>query len=166
MVNIKKWYVLRTKPRGEKKTYKNLVEQDIEAYCPLQKKERHWSDRKKIIEEPLFNGYIFVRIMLDEYSKVRMTDGVVNFIYWVKKPAVVADKDIETIKRFLNEYTDVIVVKTDICLKQKVTITTGVLMNKEATVIKVMKKKVEVAIDSLGLKLVATLNITDVAIVN
>ena len=58
----KKWYALYTKPRWEKKIDSVLIRKGVESWCPLQKIERQWSDRKKIIEDPLFKSYVFVRI--------------------------------------------------------------------------------------------------------
>src|ERR1700759_2085013 len=60
----KNWYVVYTKPRWEKKVAKQLEQKKIEHYCPLNKVQRQWSDRKKIILEPLFSCYVFV--CLDE----------------------------------------------------------------------------------------------------
>jgi transcription antitermination factor NusG len=56
----KKWLVFYTKSRNEKSAYKNLKKFGFEPYLPLQKVLRQWSDRKKKVELPLFNSYIFV----------------------------------------------------------------------------------------------------------
>ena len=52
------WYVLYTKSRHEKKVADRLRAAGFTVYCPLQKINKRWSDRTKIIEEPLFKGYI------------------------------------------------------------------------------------------------------------
>ena len=103
----KKWYAVYTKPRWEKKVDKLLTEKGIESYCPLQKIQRQWSDRKKIVEEPLFKSYVFVRIPDAEQTALRKVNGVVNYVYWMGKPAVVKDREIEVIKKFLDEYENV-----------------------------------------------------------
>ena len=54
------WYVLYTKPKWEKKVAEQLQAMGIDCYCPLVMKERQWSDRKKKVEMPLFNSYVFV----------------------------------------------------------------------------------------------------------
>ena len=56
------WYVVYTKPKWEKKVAERLNEIGITAYCPFITKVSQWSDRKKKIEVPLFNSYIFVKI--------------------------------------------------------------------------------------------------------
>ena len=58
----KKWFALYTKPRWEKKVNLTLLKKGIEVWCPVQKVQKQWSDRKKIVEEPLFKSYVFVKI--------------------------------------------------------------------------------------------------------
>ena len=81
----------------------------LESYCPLNKVRKKWSDRFKVVEEPLFKSYVFVKVTDEEKTDVRFIDGVVNFVYWLGKPARVQDDEIERIKRFLNDHTDVTV---------------------------------------------------------
>ena len=109
----------------------------------------------KWVDEPLFKSYVFVRILPEEQTRVRMVPGVINYIYWLGKPAVVKDREIEDIRRFLNEYTDVTVEPIELKPEDKVIIRTGLLMDREATVKRIMHKTVEVLIESLGYKLVA-----------
>lgn len=151
----KKWFAIYTKPRWEKKVDKLLVEKQIESYCPVQKMQKQWSDRKKIVEEPLFKSYVFVRIADEEQTAVRMVNGVVNFVYWMGKPAIVKDNEIQIIKKFLNEYEDVQATQGSIESGNKVVVESGVLMGKSGTVKQVLNKKVEVFIESIGFTLTA-----------
>src|ERR1700753_1129575 len=146
--STKKWYAVYTRPRWEKKVQKVLGEKGMECYCPLNKVHRKWSDRIKIVEEPLFKSYVFVKVTEDEKTPVRMTEGVVNFIYWLGKPAVIKEKEIEIIKRFLNDHHDVEVRSIEVKAGEKVMVQSGVFMGKQGTVKKVMHKKVEVVIES------------------
>jgi transcription antitermination factor NusG len=110
----------------------------------------------KKVEEPLFKSYVFVHVSEEERSEVRMTPGVLNFVYWLGKPAVVKDHEIDNIRRFLNEYHDVEVIPIeDIQPGSRLVITGGILLSHEATAISIGKKMVEVLIESLGCKLVA-----------
>jgi transcription antitermination factor NusG len=127
----------------------------VESYCPLNKIRRKWSDRIKLVEEPLFKSYVFVNIEENGRTEVRMTDGVINFVYWNGKPAIVKDKEIEAIRRFLNEYENVELVKLDLKLNDQVIVAAGPLMDKEGRVIEVKNKVARVQIDSLGYILVA-----------
>jgi transcription antitermination factor NusG len=133
-------------------------ERGISSYCPLNKVRRKWSDRFKVVEEPLFKSYVFVRITEKEMSAVRQVSGVINFVYWNNKPATIKDEEVDQIKRFLNEYQDVQVVPMEIKPQSKVLITKGIMMNKEAEVVQVRSKMVEVIIECLGYKLTAQIN--------
>ena len=151
----RKWLAIYSRPRWEKKVTQLLSEQGFETYCPLNKVRRKWSDRVKVVEEPLFKSYVFVKVDDADRTAVRMTTGVVNFVYWDGKPAVIKEKEINTIKSFLNEHENVEVRPLSVELKQRVRVTAGPLMDHEGEVIGVKRKIVTVALDSLGYLLVA-----------
>lgn len=153
-----KWLALYTRPRWEKKVNSLLIQKGIESYCPLNKVRRKWSDRIKLIEEPLFKSYVFVHIGEADRAAVRMTDGVINFVYWNGKPAVIKEKEIQVIKHFLNDYENVQLVKMDLKPDQKVRIIAGPMMDREGKVVEIKNKTVRVAIDSLGYMLVADID--------
>jgi transcription antitermination factor NusG len=114
----------------------------------------------KIVEEPLFKSYVFVKVSDEDRTGVRMTPGVINFVYWEGKPAVIREKEINVIKRFLNEYENVEVQPMNLQVHQRVKITTGPLMDHEGEVLSLQRKAVKVAIDSLGYILVAYIDRT------
>ena len=132
-----------------------LTEKGVESYCPLNKVRRKWSDRVKVVEEPLFKSYVFVKVNDEHRTAVRMTNGVINFVYWNSKPALIKEKEINAIKRFLDEYENVEVKPMDLKVNQRVKITTGPLMDQEGSVLDLRHKMVKVAIDSLGYILIA-----------
>jgi transcription antitermination factor NusG len=158
-----KWYAIYTRPRWEKKVNSLLEAKGIESYCPLNKVRRKWSDRIKTIEEPLFKSYVFVKIDEEARTNVRMTDGVINFVYWNGKPALIKDREIQTIKRFLDEHENVELVKIELRTDQRVRITAGPLMDQEGKVLEIKYKQVKVAIDSLGYILIADIEKTKLA---
>ena len=147
----KKWFAVYTKPRWEKKVNSKLQEKGIESWCPVQKKESQWSDRKKIIEDPLFKSYVFVHIAEDEKLKVLTTDGALRFVHFLKKPAVIRDGEIELIRSYLLEKDVTITVENLRYFREnnKVVIHKGVFMDAEGTVIKGGSKKVYVRLESL-----------------
>jgi transcription antitermination factor NusG len=156
----RKWLAIYTRPRWEKKVSLLLSEKGLESYCPLNKVRRKWSDRVKVVEEPLFKSYVFVKIGDEDRSAVRMTPGAINFVYWQGKPAVIRDKEIIAIKRFLNEYENVEVQPIDLKVDERVRITNGTFMDHEGKVLDVRHKTVKVAIDSLGYILIAYIDRT------
>ncbi len=134
-----------------------LQEAGIEAYCPVNKREKQWSDRKKITEEPLFRSYVFVNIDLDQQgSIVRRTLGVVNFVYWLNKPAVIQDDEILAIQQFLSEHAAVEVFGNTLQVGDFITIDAGALKGQKAEVVGVKNRhEVRLQIESLGFELVA-----------
>lgn len=151
----RKWLAVYSRPRWEKKVTQLLKEKGFECYCPLNKVRRKWSDRVKLVEEPLFKSYVFIKVTDEDRTAVRMTPGVVNFVYWDGKPAVIREKEINAIKRFLNDHENVEVRPLDVKAHQRVKITSGPLMDQEGEVLELQHKTVKVAIDSLGYVLVA-----------
>jgi transcription antitermination factor NusG len=115
------------------------------------------------VEEPLFKSYVFVKVPEEEQGQVRMVNGVVNFVYWLGKPATVKDKEIAIIRRFLSEYDEVIATSLDLKKDATVTIRRGAFMDKEAKVMKVFNNKVQVIIESIGFSLVAVIDKSNVA---
>jgi transcription antitermination factor NusG len=160
----RKWYVVYTKPRWEKKVYRLFEERGIGAYCPLNRVRKKWSDRVKWVEEPLFKSYVFVNVAEEELTEIRLVNGVVNFVYWLGKPAVVKEREIEVIRKFLNEYDEIRVEPVELKKDTKVTIRKGALMDKEAKVMKVLNNRVQVVIESIGFALVAVVDKSNIAV--
>jgi transcription antitermination factor NusG len=96
----------------------------------------------------------------DERKEVRLTNGAINFVYWNGKPAVIKEREIAAIRRFLDEYEQVEARQVEVKLNQRVRITNGTLMDQQGTVLDIRKKTVKVAIDSLGYILIAYIDKT------
>lgn len=165
MSETKKWHAVYTKPRWEKKIFALLEERGLNVYCPLNKVRRKWSDRYKVINEPLFKSYVFVYVNSEEMKAVRMVPGVVNFVYWNGKPAVIPEKEIGIIKKFLNDYEFVVAEPTRLLPNQRIKIMSGVLMNEEGVVVRSEKNKVQVVLESLGFKLTASLGRNEIQVI-
>jgi transcription antitermination factor NusG len=154
-ITKKQWYALYTRPRWEKKVADLLEKKKVEVYCPLNRIEKQWADRKKMVLEPLFTSYVFVCITEREQLGIRQTDGVVNFVHWLNKPAVIRNEEIDTIRKFLNEYDHVSVERTQVNLNDRVRIINGPLMMWEGNVVEIRTNTVKITLPSLGQTLVA-----------
>lgn len=161
----KKWFVVYTRPRWEKKVADQLKRKKIEHYCPLNRVQKQWSDRKKIVAEPLFSSYVFVQIDETEQVPVRTTDGVINFVYWLGKPAIVRNDEIAAIKDFLNDYKNVRLEKTTVNLNDVVRVIGGPLVMQKGQVVSVKNKTVKVILPSLGYMMQAELETANVEII-
>lgn len=97
------WYAVHTRSRCEKKVSVQLYEKQIDAFLPIVKELRHWSDRRKVIEQPLFPGYVFVRIPSDDRTRVSVlrTAGAVAFVGAQGQGTPISDREIENIQTLL-----------------------------------------------------------------
>ena len=161
----KRWYAVYTKPRCEKKVADLLTKKAVQNYCPLNKIQKQWSDRKKIILEPLFTSYVFVKITMDERVTVLQTNGIINFVYWLSKPAVIRKEEIDIIKRFLNDHSFIKLEKTCVNINDVVRIVNGPFMEQEGQVFSVTKKTVKVMLPSLGYCMKAEVEINNVKVI-
>lgn len=155
-VEIKKnWYIIYTRCGSEKKVAALLEKKGIETYCPLKKANRHQIDRKRVMAEPLFSSYVFVRASDSEHPDIIETEGFLNFVYWLSKPAIICTDEIDTIKKFLVEYDYVSIEKSEVLPNDKVRILNGPLVLWEGNVVEVMTNTVKILLPSLGYSLVA-----------
>ncbi len=102
----KKWFAIYVKSRNEKKVFKQLESMGVESFLPLITRLKQWSDRRKIVEEPLFLSYVFVRHDINDskrYYEILNIPGVVRFITIEKKPVAIPENQIIAIKEYLND---------------------------------------------------------------
>jgi transcriptional antiterminator RfaH len=145
------WYVLYTKPKMEIRVAQRLNAANFEVYCPTTKQTRKWSDRMKKVEVPLFNSYVFIRLKQSERSKVFDFPGVLRYLYWLGKPAIARDEEIELIKSWLDDddFDDLLV--EQISPGDLMKIKSGPFKNKEGIVKNVGPKRLKLALKQLGI---------------
>ena len=134
-------------------------------YCPLNKVHRQWSDRKKIVLEPLFKGYVFVQIDEAQKWELMNINGIVNYVHWLGKPARIRDSEIDSIRKFLHEFSDVEVQESTIEINKKVRIKQGLLMNYHGILLELNGNKAKVKIESMGIQLSAVFDRKNVEMV-
>ena len=157
------WYVLYTKPRWEKKVDERLKSRGFESYCPINKVERRWSDRRKIVHEPLFKSYVFVRVSAENLWGPAEIPGVLNYVYWLKKPAIVRSHEIDTIKRFLKDFESVrLEAIPTLRINDAIEVVNGPLMDQQGIVLDIRNSKAKVLVHSIGFALIADLDLTDI----
>src|SRR5665647_1358444 len=96
----KNWYAVYTKPHYEKKVASLFTKRKIENFCPLNCIKIQSFRRGKTIKEPLFKSYVFVNLTLNEITQIKEIDGVISLLYWVGKPAIIKEDEIEAIREF------------------------------------------------------------------
>jgi transcription antitermination factor NusG len=163
---IKRWHVIYTKSKWEKKVDGLLMQKGFESWCPVQKRERQWSDRKKIIEEPLFRSYVFIKACKADHTKILSTIGVVNFLYFERKPAIIRDNEIEEIRKYLglSNATIQVVDMAHIPAQSKVSINQGLFMGQRGEVVKSSKKSVFVRLESINMMMIVEFKTEEVSL--
>lgn len=144
------WYVVYTKPKWEKKVAEQLEQFGITTYCPLITQLKQWSDRKKKVQVPLFNSYIFVQLAESDRNLVFQSPGVVRYLFWLGKPAIVKDKEIETIKKWLHQPEQFEVSVSRFQIGDKITLDSGPFADQEAIVREVNNTHYVLVLESLG----------------
>jgi len=146
-----KWFPVYTRSRAEKKAYDELLRKGIKAYLPLKKTLKQWSDRKKIIEEPLIKSYLFVHISTKEHSEVLMTNGISRFLYFSGKIASMPDQQIDQLKLLLATDEELEVFDHEIKPGQKVLIKAGPFKDMIAEMVSVHnKQRIILRLDNIG----------------
>ena len=97
-LSLVRWYALYTRPRHEKVVAEQLVKREMEAFLPVREVLSRWKDRRKLVQLPLFPGYVFVRTSLTQKRQVVSTDGVVCMVSFQGTPAPIPDEEIEAVR--------------------------------------------------------------------
>ena len=147
---MKNWYVVYTKPKWEKKVAEKLNEIGIECYCPLIIQIKQWTDRKKKIEVPLFNSYVFVQLEDSDRNSVFQISGVVRYLFWLGKPAIVRDEEINIIKTSLASPNLSDVSVSSIQVGDRIKLESGAFSNQDAIVQEISNTYYTLVLESLG----------------
>ncbi|MTH17495.1 UpxY family transcription antiterminator [Flavobacterium sp. LC2016-01] len=144
------WYVVYTKPKWEKKVAEKLTQIGVECYCPLITQVKQWSDRKKKVEVPLFNSYVFVQLSEIDRNSVFNVPGVVRYLFWLGKPAIVRDEEINIIKSSLKAANVSDITVASIQVGDRIKLESGAFSNQDAIVQEVSKTHYILVLESLG----------------
>ncbi|UBZ06723.1 UpxY family transcription antiterminator [Salegentibacter mishustinae] len=144
------WYVLYTKPRTEKRVAESLEQMGVEVYFPLITEIKQWKDRKKKLKTPLFKSYVFIKLEEKNRNRVFDVPGVVRYLFWLGKPAIVRNEEIEVIQEWLDcEKVDD--AKVDhLNQGDKISIKNGVFKDHEAIIREVGNRKMRLILPKLG----------------
>lgn len=144
------WYVLYTKPKWEKKVTEKLQQIGITAYCPVITKVQQWSDRKKKVVTPLFPSYVFVQIEEKDRNAVFVVTGVVRYLFWLGKPAIVRAQEIQDIQQWLSEPDAYKVEVASWQVGDRIVLEQGVFKDQSAIVQEVKGKSYVLVLEALG----------------
>lgn len=131
------WNAIYVSSRQEKKILERLTSQGIEAYVPLKKTLSQWSDRKKWVVTPLISGYVFVRSSEAVKQRILQTQGVVSFLRYNGREAVIRQPEIDTLKSIELHGYDIELVTEQFEPGDKITIFQGPLKGLSAQVLSI-----------------------------
>lgn len=152
------WYALYTKSRAEKRALEQLESLNIEAYLPLRKSLKQWSDRKKWVEEPIIGSYIFVRICPKDYRQVFEANSIVAYVSYKGKACKIPDSDIEAMRLCIENNLDFGVENATIEKGQLITVTSGPLKGIKGEVVNIKgTRKLSLRISNIGYTLIIDL---------
>lgn len=149
------WNVIYTKPRNEKKVAERLQKIGIEVYCPLVTQIKQWSDRKKKVQEPLFRSYIFVNIDDKERHNVFQVSGVIRYLFWLGKPAIVREEEIVILQESLKDIMESVEL-TSLQVGDSMSISSGPFEGKEGIVKNIKKNSLQLVLKELGVLITLT----------
>ncbi len=151
----KKWYAVYTRPECEKKVKNALNKLKIENYCPLVKVRSTVMSRTRIQMEPLFKSYVFLNISDQEMLRINRIKGIVNFLHWLGKPAIINEDEIEAIRNFTAENEEVKVEKIHVNLHDGIRVFDEPSFRREGKFISIKGISSRIDLPSLGYTLIA-----------
>ena len=156
------WLVVYTKPRQEKKLAERLTQMGYEVYCPTQRIKKRWSDRWKWIERPLFASHLFIQMDPERRDGIYFVPGFVRFLFWLKRPAQVRPQEIDTLKRWLNDFSMEAISMETYRTGQAVKLLSGPLQGHHAAVTEQRGGTLELVLEELQIKVKVDLSHTEV----
>lgn len=145
-----RWFVLYTKPHCEIKVANALERMGIRSYCPVFKQVKQYSDRKKKVEKPLLRSYVMVKIDNKDRNRVFAVPGVVRYVFWLGKPAIVREREIELMEKNLAGIYDEISI-TGIKKGANYTIPAGPFKGQDGKVVSLFKNSIKLELPGLGI---------------
>lgn len=128
------WYIAYTFSRAERAAQQKLEMIGVSSYVPLHKVQKNWSDRKKILETPLFPNYIFIYASQTRKHEILKMKEIVNYITFEGKAVTVSESLINSIKKIVEH--DVEVTSLDYSPGMRVLIKEGPLAGVEGKLLK------------------------------
>ena len=148
----KKWFVVYTRPQQELKIATQPSAMGITNYCPTITLVKQYSDRKKKVTKPLLSSYVMVELGEKERNKVFACSGIVRYLFFLGKPAVVSASDITLMQNHLNGvYNDSKV--TTLSVGDSHTITEGPFSGASGKVVETDNRKVKLELACLGMQI-------------
>jgi transcription antitermination factor NusG len=96
-----RWFAIRTSPRWEALASTELTQRGLETYLPVCRVKRRWSDRTKIMDQPLFPGYLFGRFHLNDRVRELQAPGVKQILGIGNTPAPISAAELDNLRKLV-----------------------------------------------------------------
>jgi len=150
------WYAVYTKPHCEGKVSLLLTKKRIENFCPLNYKKSQSLLRRKILHEPLFKSYVFVKTKdSDIITLSKQVKGIVSVLYWKGKPATINEEEVNAIKEFTNNHHEIELEKCDVNLSSSEDIMESKTYAMDGKILVIKNRAMKVYLPSLGFTMIA-----------
>ena len=149
-----KWHVLYTKPRHEIKALERLTQNGFELYCPMKTTLKQWSDRKKKVSEPLLPSYLFIKTTEKKRPIPLKDPSVLNYIFWLGKPAIIRDIEIDTLKGIISKDKVQEFEVRKLKVGDEIDIIKGQIKGKNATMKSISNNYIKAELKELGMTIV------------
>lgn len=155
----RQWLVIYTKPRSEKKVTERLQKKGFSVYCPTYTTLKQWSDRKKKVTLPVIPSYVFIQLNELERWEVLKDPGVLNFIFWQGKPAIITNDQLNAFKNLLNNTPNDYCIETeDLNEGDRVIIQNNSFINQTGYIESIKKNRLELILPELNMKIICSPN--------
>jgi len=163
--NNRKWLAFYTMPRSEKKAAESLAKKGYDIFCPTRSVLKQWSDRKKRVQEPLFTSYVFACVSENERQQVLQEPRIISNVFWLGKPAIIHQFEIDQIRNFLQEHPEAESRDIHVNDGDMAAITSGPFKGETGVIKEKRGHKAVLQIQSLGLELQAVVSIAKLELV-
>ena len=155
------WYAVYTCARHEKRVAAQLRERCVDCFLPLYQSIRHWKDRCKQLELPLFPGYLFVQIHARDRLRVLQIPGVVRLVTFNGKLARIDSSELELLRSGV-ERGGTLQPHPYLAVGRKVRILRGPLAGIEGILERMKRKyRVVISIDLIMRSVATEINVAD-----
>lgn len=148
------WLIISTKQKQEKQVAEYLTRKGIQNFCPFVKVARKLGSKSIIENQPLFTSFVFVSVNETEIEIVRKAPSFVNTVYWLSKPIIVKQEEINAIKMMAENYLNIRLEKIKVCINEKISQVEENTTDYKNNVMSVTHNGLTVTLPSLGYKII------------
>lgn len=148
------WLIISTKQKQEKKVVEFLTKKGIENYCPIVNVTRKQGCKSILEILPLFTSYVFVSVNETEMHILSKAPSVINLVYWLSKPIIIKQEEINTIKMIVDNYLNITLEKTRVCIDENIRILEENITDFKNNVLIIKHKGIIVTLPSIGYKII------------